>query len=120
MDKKYCSGCGRFKDVELFIDDYKCCDKCREKQRTAFRNYKENNPEEVKERGKQYREKKRDELIEKKKQYRESEEGQATIKGYRLLDVHCDVCDCDVRRKHKAKHESTSKHIENMRKSTLV
>ena len=67
MEKKYCSGGQKDKAVDLFIDPYKMCNRCREKSRRK-----------------------------------------------QQVANHCDVCDGDIKRSHKSKHERTCRHEEQL------
>ena len=72
MEKKYCSGCQKDKEVDLFTEPYKVCDKCREKNRRKHQ-----------------------------------------------VVYHCDVCDCDIKRSHKPRHEKTYRHKGNLEKNEV-
>ena len=72
MERKYCSGCQRDRTVDCFIDNYKNCERCREK-----------------------------------------------VKRKSKVNFHCDVCNCDIRKMGKARHELTYRHEENLRKNEV-
>lgn len=102
--------CKRCKEVygkELFRERALICENCREEARIRKLEYN-------KEFMKQYRAS--EEGRAKRKEYRASEEGKAKIEEYRLEKYFCKVCNCEVLRKHKARHERTRKHTYNVMK----
>ena len=61
---------------------------------------------------KSYREMNKDTRMEQNKDYRERHRQEKQL--YNSLVVHCDVCDCEVR-KHFARHQTTNKHMDSLR-----
>ena len=92
--RKNCSSCRRNRRVEEFDEGYMSCRRCIENMKL----YREMNKEKRMEQNKDYRERHREEKI-----------------LYNSLVVHCDVCDCEVRKCNLAKHKKTNKHMEKMR-----
>ena len=77
--------------IGLFSEIKKPCDLCREKMKIYSQTWRDNQKEEISEVNKEYGQK----------------------------EYHCFVCNCEVRLKHKARHEKTKKHIENFKKNEV-
>ena len=90
-EKQYCSHCKVHRKIELFSENHKTCDLCREKTKIYSQTWRDNHKEEISEINKEY--------------------------GMNIFV--CSVCDCEVRLKHKARHEKTKKHIENLKKNEV-
>ena len=69
--------------------------------------WKLNNPDKVKGYRQKYVEESMDEIKEKRKQYRQSEEGQAKIREYNQIIYHCELCDYDINKYKKPRHEKS-------------
>ena len=100
--------CIRCKEVygkEMFSVRVRICTDCREEARIKIL-------EKKRERARLNRETEegRTKANESQKKYRESERGQEHSKEYRMKVYICEVCECEVRKNHKARHEKTKKH----------
>ena len=101
-DKKQCSKCKVFQPLERFKEERKQCNLCLgSKQR-----YRERNKETLSQKAKEYHENNK----EHKQQYQKEHS-----KEYNLRKIECQYCRCMVSLSHKAKHERTKKHINNVK-----
>ena len=102
-ERKYCSKCQCNQKLERFEEGYKTCNTCREKAkryqqkhkediRQQKREYRANNPEKVRELGRNHRNKIKDEMI------------------------TCPVCKYEVKKYKKAQHEKSQTHQYYLRK----
>ena len=103
--KQYCKGCQNNRTLDKFTEGLKTCDRCRAKQLRRYhknpeyfheknKEWKQNNPEKVKEASARAREK-------------------ASDKRY-----YCPLCEYDVQLCKKSQHEKGTCHQENVRKQT--
>ena len=94
-EKIKCKSCNCYRTVEEF-DSFKSCAKCRQK-RQAFK--KQN----------------RDKVLEEKKRYRErhKEEIALKAKAYQQETYLCPICNYDIKKYNKSRHEKTTKHLNN-------
>ena len=90
-EKQYCTHCKMNRKIELFSENHKTCDACREKMKIYSQTWRDNHKEEIREINKEH--------------------------GMKIC--LCSVCDCEVRLKHKARHEKTKKHIDNLTKNEV-
>lgn len=74
------------------------------------------NKERITQQGKLYRAKNREDIARRRKIYRETNKDK--IKAHKSKQVHCDVCDCDVRKDSVRRHEKTIKHQTNLAKQS--
>ena len=82
---------------------YKTCVKCRVRNKTDCKKYRDNHKEERKEYSKQYQDKHKEELKEYNKQYREKNADRLKIK------VRCPSCDSEVCKSKLLRHQRTNK-----------
>jgi hypothetical protein len=73
------------------------------------KNYTEINKEIIAERSKQYRDNNKEELAKKKKEYRE--QNKEIISKKATERIRCEICNCDVPRRHISTHNKTLKHL---------
>ena len=90
-EKQYCSHCKMNRKIGLFSENHKTCDLCREKMKIYSQTWRDNHKEEISE----------------------------INKDYGMKICVCSVCDCEGRLKHKARHEKTKKHIDNLKKNKV-
>ena len=113
-DMVYCKGCKQ--DRKDFTGTNKSCDICIERARK----YKENNAESVKEGHAKYRANNRDMLNQKSKEMRASEEYKTKererAKERGKVMYICEVCNCEIQKWHRSRHEKTKKHKDNLDK----
>ena len=97
IDKRYCKRCQATKNLDLFYEDKKYCIRCLEKEREKY-----------------YRNR------EKKLQYAQTyyvehkEEKTEYKKAYNQIEIHCEVCECKVKKCRWSRHILTQKHIDNL------
>ena len=97
-DKKQCSKCKVFQLLEKFNEGRKQCNVCLENKLR----YREAHKEQIQQKAKVY--------YEQNKEHR-----QAYRKEYIQRKIECQYCRCMVSPQHKAKHERTNKHINNVK-----
>ena len=145
MERKYCACCGCYKARDLFSGSFKTCDRCRERQkkkdqRKRLKNAADKQQKEIEEGEKQYcshckmnrkiglfseNHKTCDLCRDKMKIYSQTwrdnhkEEISEINKDCGMKICVCSVCDCQVRLKHKARHEKIKKHIDNLKKDEV-
>jgi hypothetical protein len=77
-----------------------------------IRKYREDNKDTIKEQIRKYREDNKDAIKEQIRKYRE--DNKDTINEYNRIKKHCDICDCDVRKKDFTRHAGSRKHQNNL------
>jgi hypothetical protein len=82
--------------------------KKKEKRRERQKEYREENKEKIAEKQKEYRERNKEKIAVKKKERYEKNKEKIAEK------VHCDVCNCDIRKDNFKRHEQTKKHLKNL------
>ena len=97
-DKKQCSKCKVFQLLEKFNEGRKQCNVCLENKLR----YREAHKEQIQQKAKEYYE-------------QNKEHKQAYRKEYNQRKIECQYCRCMVSPQHKAKHERTNKHINNVK-----
>ena len=101
-DKKQCSKCKVFQLLEKFNEGTKQCNVCLESKRR----YREAHKEEIQQKAKVYYEQNKEHKQQYIKEYREE---------YIKQKIECQYCRCMVSPQHKAEHERTKKHINNVK-----
>ena len=91
-----CGDCNVKRDLENFVGENKCCERCLEKRRR----YRAKYPEKVKERSKKYR-------------GENSEQIKAYRNEYNKIEIDCEFCECKVKKCRWKTHTETQKHENN-------
>ena len=111
-DMVYCKGCKQ--DRKEFTGTNKSCDICIERARK----YKENNAESVKEGHAKYRANNRDMLNQRRRDLRATEEYRTKererAKELGKVMYTCEVCNCEIKKWQRSRHEKTKKHKDNL------
>ena len=135
---KTCSKCKKEKCINEFQPEYKNCivcieyrrryrennpEKIKQQTRTHYENnkerilndrkeYREQNPEKTKEQKKQYKDNNPEKIKASKKLYYENHKEELLMK--QKQKIRCQVCDCEINKYLKNKHEQTKKHQQNL------
>ena len=126
LEEKPATMFGRFYYKMEFKDECADCRKKRitetaERKKERRKQWRQDNPEIMKERWQKYFAEHKHEIYERHKEYRQSEEGQAKNKEYRErhkeIMYHCELCDYDIKRYKKSQHEKSKNHLYFLQKS---
>ena len=109
----YCKGCRKNRSEEQFTGMNKSCDCCIERARK----YKEENYEKEVARYARFRDEHRERLNQKRREKREDEEyrnkERERAKELGREVYKCEVCNCEMKKWNKRRHEKTDKHRAN-------